>query len=84
MNPLNALNVREVKMLPIHFSKMVIPFEERTEIHNWVTTKLTGRFCIIEKPAIIKKNKLSSAMFIAFENPQELTYFMLACPYLRR
>jgi len=84
MNPLNALGVREVSYLPIHFVKTEIPFFEIENIRNWVTHKLSGRFCIIESPNINEKNKLQTAIFIAFENHQELTYLMLGCPYLRR
>lgn len=84
MNPLNALGVREVSYLPIHFGKMMISSYEVDNIRNWVTHKLSGRFCIVEEPTISEKNKLMTATYIAFENQQELTYLLLACPYLRR
>lgn len=84
MNPLSALGVREVNHLPVHFAKTTISAYEKESIRNWVTNKLSGRFCIIDTPTINEKNKLTSVTQIAFENPQELTYMMLACPHLRR
>lgn len=84
MNPLNALGVRELNHLPVHFVKTTISSYDKDPIKNWVTQKLSGRFCILDTPTISDKNKLTSATTLAFENHQELTYFMLACPYLRR
>ena len=84
MNPLNALGIRELTFLPTHFLKTTISKEYHETARSWITHKLSGRFCIIETPAIIEKNTLAMATIVAFENHFELTYFMLACPYLRR
>jgi hypothetical protein len=35
-------------------------------------------------PHVDQEGKLKSATFVAFEDHKELTYFMLACPHLRR
>lgn len=84
MNPLSALGVREVSHLPAHFVTTTISPYEKEQVKNWITSKLSGRFCIIDTPIINEKNKLTSVTQVAFENHQELTYMMLACPYLRR
>ena len=53
-------------------------------LENWVKGKLQGRYAIAKQPCIDKDGHLKTATFVAFEDQKELTYFMLACPYLRR
>lgn len=83
LNPLDILGKRELKILPPHFSRITIDIHEE-RIRRWVRYKLKGRFCIIRTPFIDNDNRLKSSTFIGFEDQKELTYFMLACPYLRR
>jgi len=83
LNPLDVLKKRELEILPPHFGKISIEsYEER--IHQWIKYKLKGRFCIVRTPIVDRDNKLKSSTFVGFEDQKELTYFMLACPYLRR
>lgn len=86
LNPLDVLKIREVKTLPPHFSKVRISDNEKYDfqILDWVKSKLNGRYCIASYPSIDANNKFKTATFVAFEKQKELTYFMLACPYLRR
>lgn len=86
LNPIDVLKQREVKFLPSHFSKIKVSDSDMfdNKISSWIRTKLKGRFCIIRIPDINEDGKLKSCNFVAFENQKELTYFMLACPYLRR
>ena len=86
LNPIDVLKERELTTLPPHFSKIKITEEEffGGEIYHWVKSKLKGRFSIARCPEIDSNGKLQSSTFIAFEDHKELTYFMLACPYLRR
>ncbi len=83
MNPLNALGIRELTFLPVHFVKTIINTHDIDNVYSWVTNNLAGRFCIVRTPAIDNK-KLKLTTFVAFENYSELTHFMLACPYTRR
>ena len=53
-------------------------------MEEWVKIKLKGRYCIVKQPSIDSSGSLKSAHFIGFEDQKELTYFMLACPMLRR
>lgn len=85
LNPLDILGQRELSYIPPHFSKAVIQnvyFD--SPIQDWIRSKLKGRFCIIKLPAVDSNDKLQSTTFVAFEDHKELTYFMLACPFLRR
>jgi len=86
LNPIDVLKQRKVKILPPHFAKIKISDGELFEgnIEQWIKSKLKGRFAICGSPSINKEGTLESTTFVAFEDHQELTYFMLACPHLRR
>lgn len=85
LNPIDVLKQRKLKTLPPHFSKMKISdFELFEGIEDWVKTKLKGRYCLVRSPSIDESGNLKSSTYIGFEQQKELTYFMLACPNLRR
>jgi hypothetical protein len=86
LNPLDVLKIRELNSLPPHFSKVRISSNENYDfkILDWIKSKLNGRYCITTYPSIDASNKFKTATFACFEEQKELTYFMLACPYLRR
>jgi hypothetical protein len=86
INPLDILNCRKLSYIPGHFAKMhlsEVNFLGR-EISSWIQNRLKGRYSIANMPAVDKDGKLKTATFVAFEDQKELTYFMLACPHLRR
>jgi hypothetical protein len=86
LNPLDVLKQRRVDSLPPHFSKIRILDNELFEgkINDWIRNKLKGRYCIVKAPSVDQTGALRSITFAAFEDQKELTYFMLACPHLRR
>ena len=86
LNPLDVLNSRHLETMPPHFCKTKIANGERQDrnIMNWIKSKLSGRFCIVTYPSVTKDDKFQTATFVGFEEQKELTFFMLACPYLRR
>ena len=85
LNPLDVLRSREVKSMPPHFSTMKISDNERYDyqIIDWLTEKTIGRYSINAYPNV-SSNQFKTSTFVGFEEEKELTYFMLACPYLRR
>lgn len=87
-NHLDLLNERQLNYIPIHFvrtklvdSFTVINFEK---IVLWIKSKLDGRFFLLKAPMISNNDKLKSEYIVGFEDPKELTYFILACPHIRR
>lgn len=88
LNPLNILGKREVKTMPPHFSKLRIEYKEHLHdddnIRSWVSSKLKGRFSIKKMPLVGTDGRMRSEFYIGFEDQKELTYFILACPYIRR
>ena len=84
LGPLDALNKRELHFLPKHFFTTTISDRDCQKIINWVRIKLSGRYCVCKAPQIDSDDKLKTVSLIGFEIEKELTYFMLACPYIRR
>lgn len=79
---LSIINRRVLKWVPPHFHTFDLKEGERVlwthgeDIKRWIDYKLTGRYCIVNKP-----NRQGLNVTIGFEDPKELTYFMLACPF---
>ena len=87
LNPLDVLDARRLKTMPPHFTKTKIGSNNQGNegnIYNWIRSKLTGRYCIVTYPTVSNEDKFQTTTFVGFEEEKELTYFMLACPYLRR
>jgi hypothetical protein len=86
LNPIDVLKQREIKTLPPHFVKTKVDDADffGGGIAAWIQTKLKGRFCILRAPGIDSSGNLKSSTYIGFEDHKEMTYFMLACPHLRR
>ena len=84
LNPLDVLKIRKLDQMPIHFVKTKLNEWHYTEIESWIKYKLKGRYCLTRMPSITSSNSLKVETFIGFEEEKEMTYFMLACPYLRR
>lgn len=86
LNPIDILRKRELQTMPPHFSRMQILLSERNNdsIKKWISKKLKGRYCLTECPAIDSEDKFKTSTFVGFEDQKELTYFMLACPFITR
>lgn len=86
LNPLEVLKVRKMTTIPPHFSTTKISDNEYFNgVEDWVRIKLKGRYAVFKSPFYDQdSNTLKSSVHIGFEDPKELTYFMLACPHLRR
>ena len=86
LNPYDALKIRKVDHLPVHFKKysFINEFVDIAEIEHWILNKLSGRFYEGTVGVISKEERLQTEQIFAFEDEKELTFFILACPHLRR
>jgi hypothetical protein len=85
INTLDVLNERKMSRIPPHFSKTKITdFEISSKLEDWVVGHCKGRFGFSKPYEIGDQGRLNTSWYIGFENEKELTYFMLACPFLRR
>lgn len=82
---LNESCDRNLKQLPVHFFIVDIPVAKKDNVKTWILEKLKGRFYLGHTTWISKNtSKLRYKMIAGFEDQQELTYFILACPYIKR
>ena len=85
LNPLEVLRERKLTTVAPHFAQLSLSDSEIfTGIEDWVKFKLKGRYYICRVPSVDSDGNLKSSYVIGFEDQKELTYFMLACPQLRR
>jgi len=84
-NPFDVLNLRRVDFCPPHFSTTNIPKTYNMEyaIVEWIRDHLSGRFYLGENVSLDDTNNMKIVYTIGFENSKELSYFMLACPFLK-
>lgn len=83
-NVLDIVHRRRLKTLPKHFAKIKVTASFNNDVEDWIQSKLKGRYWIGNCAAISQEGKLQTAYYAAFEDQKELTYFMLACPFIRR
>jgi hypothetical protein len=86
LNPLDVLDSRKMNRIPPHFFKTELRDGEifNHELEDWIKLRLKGRYSLRQIPLVDKDGKLKNSTHVAFEEEKELTYFMLACPNLRR
>jgi hypothetical protein len=85
-NPLNFYGVRQLQVPSPHFEKITIDqqiYNLEQTIVKWIHDHLKGRFYVGNVTSLDSNNQFQKGIEIAFENPKELSYFTLACPYLK-
>lgn len=85
-NPLNFFGVRRVQVPPPHFETVTINmrlYNLEGTIIKWITENLKGRFYVGQTTILNESNQFQKVIKIGFESPKELSYFSLACPYLK-
>ncbi len=83
-NPLNFFGVRTSNSPPQHFQYIFLVQKYNLEktITKWIDDHLKGRF-YVGKTITLKEDNIIEALQVGFEQPKELSYFTLACPYLK-
>ena len=84
-NPLNLFDIRSLKFPPGHFEYINLPMKYNIEdtLSKWITKNLKGRYYIGKTSHIDNENKVTLGIKVGFEEPKELSFFTLACPYLK-
>ena len=85
LNPMDVLQQRRLRTIAPHFAAVTINDVALFEgVEDWIRDRLKGRYYVCKKPALDRNGNLRSISSVGFEDQQELTYFMLACPHIRR
>lgn len=85
-NPLDFFNVRQLKVPSPHFECISISLDTYNLEHTitkWIEDNLRGRFYVGKITELDADNQFKKMIKIGFEEPKELSYFTLACPYLK-
>lgn len=84
-NPLDVLEAKQVKFLPPHFETVDIPLRYNLEksLLNWLMKNIKNRFYIGKNIILDEENKLQKVFMVGFEETKDMSFFILACPYLK-
>jgi len=85
LNPLNVLEMRRVEYCPPYFHTITLnaTYNMISSINTWIYNNTKGRYYINKTVTLNSSNTFFEKLKVGFENPNELTYFTLACPHLK-
>lgn len=87
LNPNNFFQIRKLNFEAPHLEYIDLPFTYNIEssLEKWITKHCKNRF-FIKKTISVGSNQETSLNFkmrVGFEDPKEMSYFVLACPLLK-
>ena len=84
-NPLNFFKLRKIDKIPPHFEFISIPlsYNLQSSIEKWIVSNLKGRFYLDKNIDLDGTDTIQSVLKVGFEDGKEMSYFTLACPYLK-
>jgi hypothetical protein len=84
-NKYGLFDIRKFKVPAPHFDYICIAQRYNIEksIEKWIQDNLKGRFYLGKSYELDKENNATTVIKIGFEEAKELSYFTLACPYLK-
>jgi hypothetical protein len=84
-NPLNVFEVRRSTFASPHFEYVHIPMKYNLEdsINKWIEKNLKNRYYVGKNVVLDSDNKITRVVTIGFEETKDMSYFMLACPFLK-
>lgn len=85
LNALNLFDLRRFEVPPGHFEYIRIPMKYNLEdsLSKWIEDNLKGRYYLGRSLSLDDNNQTAISIKIGFEEAKELSYFTLACPYLK-
>ena len=84
-NALNFFEMRRAKLPPPYFEYILLPTRYNLDqsLVKWIEQNLKGRFYVGKSVAVSNSNSIENMTKVGFEEAKELSYFTLACPYLK-
>lgn len=82
VNPMSLIGCRKLGFIPRHFAKTQFVVSNSSKavqaIDQWINMSLNERYAIL---SYVSRDDFSKTnIIVGFENPGELTMFMLGCP----
>ncbi len=77
--------IRRLSYEPSHLTTIDLPhtYNIETAISKWINSNLKKRYFLKKVVGLTKENKIETVLRAGFEDPKELSYFVLACPLLK-
>ena len=77
--------IRRLKFEPPHLASIDLPHTYNMEnaISKWIESNLKKRYFLKKAISLTRSNKIDTVLRAGFEDPKELSYFVLACPHLK-
>ena len=85
-NPLNYFDLRRVEFACPHFKYTYLDKYNPTlvkSVDTWIRHNLNNRYYIGQGITLDNTNTIVYNTQIGFESEKELSFFMIACPYLQ-
>jgi hypothetical protein len=83
VNPLNVLNLRRLRFIPQHFTKISIDNNVDIKLlDRWINYNLNSRYAIKKGYTLDLNNKLIEVIAVGMEDSREITMLSLGCPYI--
>lgn len=84
-NALSTLGLRKLPFVPAHFASCIITGNSDIQIlDHWIGYNLNSRYAIKKSYTINDNNLMVEGVEIGFEDPSEITFFMLGCPHIKK
>ena len=87
-NKVTAQDFFEIRRLSYETSHLATidlshTYNIESAISKWIDTNLKKRYFLKKVIGLTKENKIETVLRAGFEDPKELSYFVLACPHLK-
>ena len=84
-NALNFFGIRRASVPAPYFQYILLPTRYNLEqsLVKWIELNLKSRFYVGKTITVSNTNSIENMTKVGFEEAKELSYFTLACPYLK-
>lgn len=85
INPLSILNLRKLKFIPKHFTKISVDLTTDINLLDyWINYNLNSRYAFQKKYVVDHHNTMIEVIEVGIEDPREITMLTLGCPYIHK
>ncbi len=83
--PENLFKIRRLSHQPPHLETIDLAYTYNIEkaLEKWIEANLKKRYFLSKSVGVTSENKIDNIVRVGFEDPKELSYFVLACPFLK-
>ena len=85
LNPQDYFKIRKLNHSSPHLATIDLPlkYNIKDAIESWIGSNLKNRYFIGKSVGLTKSNTVEQVLRVGFEDPKELSFFVLACPLLK-